>query len=76
MSEPKYLVVETDIPFGSVYAYRRGDLITEDAVNTNGWQDYVVSRNTKAGRVAQGLPEEEASSGAKSEAVSKAGEGK
>lgn len=52
-------IVHTDIPFGSVYAYRRGDSIEDDAVKANGWQDYVASANTKAAREAQGLPEPE-----------------
>jgi len=53
-----HLVVVTDIPFGSTYAYRRGQTIEKSAVEANGWQDYCVGRNTKEGREAQGLPEE------------------
>ena len=52
-----YAVVTSDIPFGSAYAYRRGDKIKKDAVEANSWQDYVASPNTKAAREAQGLPE-------------------
>ena len=53
------LVVVADIPFGSVYAYRYGDRIEPDAVERNGWQDYVKSVNSKEGRKALGLPEPE-----------------
>lgn len=52
-------IVTADIPFGSVYAYRKGDLIDDDAVKANGWDDYVAAANTKAAREAQGLPEPE-----------------
>lgn len=48
----KYLVVESDIPFGNVYAYRKGDKILESAVEANGWQDYVVTPTSKAGKQA------------------------
>lgn len=34
-------MVISDIPFGSVYAYRVGHLIEDDAVTQNGWEDYV-----------------------------------
>lgn len=40
MSE-EYLTVTSDIPFGSVYAYRVGDRIAKSAVEANDWQDYV-----------------------------------
>ena len=52
------LVVVSDIPFGSAYAYRRGDKIEKSAVEANDWQDYVKSAGTKEAREAQGLPEE------------------
>jgi hypothetical protein len=52
------LIVISDIPFGSAYAYRRGDVITKEAVEANGWQDYVTGRSTKAAREALGEPEE------------------
>lgn len=42
MSE-EYLTVTSDIPFGSVYAYRVGDRIAKSAVEQNGWQDYVAA---------------------------------
>jgi len=47
------LVVTADIPFGKsgVYAYRVGDRITPEAVEANGWQDYV-----QAGDPADVLP--------------------
>lgn len=50
-------IVTSDIPFGSVYAYRRGDTIEDDAVEQNKWQDYVANPGTKAAREAQGLSE-------------------
>lgn len=34
-------MVIADIPFGSVYAYRVGHLIEDDAVALNGWEAYV-----------------------------------
>jgi hypothetical protein len=52
-------IVHTDIPFGSVYAYRRGDAIEDDAVKQNKWEDYVAKAGTKAAREALGLPEED-----------------
>lgn len=42
MSE-EYLTVTSDIPFGSVFAYRVGDRITKSAVEENGWHDYVAA---------------------------------
>lgn len=61
----EHLVVVSDIPFGSAYAYRRGDKILPDAVKANGWQDYVKAANTKEAREALGLPEETAAAGGK-----------
>lgn len=52
------LVVTSDIPFGSAYAYRRGDKITKEAVEANGWQDYVKSANTKEAKQATGAEPE------------------
>lgn len=46
------LVVTQDIPFGAVYAYRAGDTITRDAVEENGWQDYVAGASSKAAKTA------------------------
>lgn len=50
------LVVTRDIPFGDpgrgVYAYRAGDRITKEAVEENGWEDYVASPKTKAAQQA------------------------
>lgn len=46
------LVVTEDIPFGAVFAYRKGDRITKDAVEQNGWQDYVAGSSTKAAKTA------------------------
>lgn len=46
------LIVTTDIPFGSVFAYRAGDKITRDAVEQNGWQDYVATPSSKTAKTA------------------------
>lgn len=54
-----YKVVTADIPFGSVYAYRRGDKILAQAVEENDWHDYVAGPNTKEARKAQGLEEDD-----------------
>ena len=51
MSE-EYLTVIEDIPFGAVYAYRKGDRVTQDAVEANGWQDYVAAPSTKTAKTA------------------------
>lgn len=56
------LVVTSDIPFGSAYAYRRGDKIKKEAVEANGWQDYVKAASTKeAKQILGGEPVEEKS---------------
>ena len=51
-----HLVVTDDIPFGDpgrgVYAYRAGDRITKEAVEENGWQDFVSGPKTKAAQAA------------------------
>jgi hypothetical protein len=46
------LIVTQDIPFGSVYAYRVGDKITREAVEANGWQDYVATPSSKTAKTA------------------------
>lgn len=48
------LIVTEDIPFngGTVYAYRAGDKISRDAVEANGWHDYVAGPSTKAAKTA------------------------
>jgi len=46
------LRVTRDIPFGAVYAYRVGDVVTREAVEANGWQDYVATPSTKAAKTA------------------------
>jgi hypothetical protein len=46
-------VVTENIPFGGVLAYTRGQTITEQAVNDNGWQDYVAAAGTKAAAEVQ-----------------------
>jgi hypothetical protein len=48
----KYLTVTQDIPFGTVFAYRKGDKVAESAVEANGWQDYVASPTSKAAKEA------------------------
>lgn len=41
-------VVKDNIPVGGVWAYTRGQVITDaDAIDRNGWQDYVVGDGTK-----------------------------
>lgn len=61
MSE-EYLTVVEDIPFGAVYAYRKGDRVTKDAVEQNGWQDYVAGPSSKTAKAAvaeaSGTPKE------------------
>jgi hypothetical protein len=52
VAERHFVVVE-DIPFGGVLAYTRGQTITEQAVNDNGWQDYVAAQGTKAAAEVQ-----------------------
>lgn len=49
----RMFVVHTDIPFGGVLAYTRGQTITEQAVNDNGWQDHVAAVGTKAAAEVQ-----------------------
>lgn len=46
-------VVHTDIPFGGVLAYTRGQTITEQAVTDNDWQDYVAAAGTKVAAEVQ-----------------------
>lgn len=48
----EYLTVTADIPFGSAFAYRVGDKVHKDAVEANGWQDYVASPTSKAAKEA------------------------
>lgn len=48
----EYLTVTQDIPFGTVFAYRVGDKVHKDAVEANGWQDYVATSSTKAAKEA------------------------
>lgn len=52
MAERQFVVVE-DIPVGGVLAYTRGQTITEQAVNDNGWQDHVAVAGTKAAAEVQ-----------------------
>lgn len=44
------LIVKQNIPSGSGLAYARGQSIDADAVKRNGWEDFVVSANTKEAR--------------------------
>lgn len=50
----EYLIVTADIPAnsGTVYAYRAGDRITKEAVEQNGWHDYVAGPSSKAAKTA------------------------
>jgi hypothetical protein len=43
-------IAKTDIPVGGVLAYTRGQRVTADAVEANGWQDHVVGDNTQEAR--------------------------
>ena len=52
MAERHFVVVE-DIPFGGVLAYTRGQTITAEAVEANGWQEYVVAAGTKSAAEVQ-----------------------
>jgi hypothetical protein len=53
MSDRRFVVKE-NIPVGGVWAYTRGQIVTDaDAVKANGWDDFVVSADTKEGREIQ-----------------------
>jgi hypothetical protein len=52
VAERHFVVVE-DIPFGGVLAYTRGQTITADAVEANGWHDHVAAAGTKAAAEVQ-----------------------
>lgn len=43
-------VAKSDIPFGGVLAYTRGQRVEADAVKANGWEDLVVSDGSKEAR--------------------------
>ncbi len=43
-------VAHSDIYLGTARAYTRGQTVEADAVEANGWQDYVVGENTKEAR--------------------------
>lgn len=43
-------IAKSDIPWGGVLAYTRGQTVTAEAVEANGWQEYVVGENTKEAR--------------------------
>jgi hypothetical protein len=51
----EYLIVTADIPAnsGTVYAYRAGDRISKEAVEQNGWQDYVSMPKATKSAVAE-----------------------
>ena len=51
MSET-YLTVIKDIPFGTVFAYRKGDKVAESAVKANGREDYVAAPGSKSAKDA------------------------
>jgi hypothetical protein len=44
------MIAKSDIPFGGVLAYTRGQYVEADAVKANGWEDLVVGENTKEAR--------------------------
>ncbi|MEU1761673.1 hypothetical protein [Micromonospora sp. NPDC005652] len=54
MSDP---IATSDIPFGDpgrgVYAFRKGQTVPADLVESNGWQEYVSTAGSKAGQQAQ-----------------------
>jgi hypothetical protein len=52
VAERQFLVVQ-DIAHGGVLAYTRGQTITEQAVNDNGWHDNVAAVGTKAAAEVQ-----------------------
>jgi hypothetical protein len=52
VAERQFVVVE-NIPHGGVLAYTRGQTITEQAVNDNGWHDHVAAAGTKAAAEVQ-----------------------
>lgn len=52
MAERHFVVVE-DIPFGGVLAYTRGQTVTAEAVEANGWQSYVAAAGTKSAAEVQ-----------------------
>ncbi len=43
-------VADTDIFIGTARAYTRGQAVQADAVEANGWEDYVVAENSKEAR--------------------------
>jgi len=43
-------IAKENIPWGGVNAYTRGQTVEAEAVEANGWQDYVVAENTKEAR--------------------------
>lgn len=43
-------IAKSDIPWGGVLAFTRGQIVPAEAVETHGLQDYVVGENTKEGR--------------------------
>ena len=46
-------IAKSDIPWGGVLAYSRGQTVTAEAVEANGWQDYVAAAGTKAAAEVQ-----------------------
>jgi hypothetical protein len=40
-------IAKSDIPWGGVNAYTRGQRVSADAVKANGWEDLVVGEGTK-----------------------------
>ncbi len=52
MAERHFIAVE-DIPLGGVLAYTRGQTVTAEAVEANGWHDSVAAVGTKAAAEVQ-----------------------
>ncbi|WP_326564555.1 hypothetical protein [Micromonospora peucetia] len=54
MSDP---IATSDIPFGDpgrgVFAFRKGDRVPADLVESNNWQDFVSGAGSKSGQQAQ-----------------------
>src|SRR5690349_2108241 len=50
------LIATQDIPFGDpgrgVYAYRKGDRVSAEAVKEHGWQEYVSGPSSKSAKDA------------------------
>lgn len=43
-------IAKSDIPWGGVLAFTRGQAVPAEVVKEHGWDDYVVGENTKEAR--------------------------